>query len=75
MCGKEHRILELMCSNLIEKAAAALKIWSSNKIVREWLCTYDRQSWCDLIKDMAGAQLHEILICLIDVELEKRYSS
>ena len=82
MRDKEDRILELMRSNLTDKAAVLnellhyrLKTWWTNEIERDSLCTFDRQNWCDLMKGKADAQLHEILICLIDVELEKRYSS
>ena len=48
MRDKEHRIIELMRSNLTEKAVLnellhyRLKIWWTNEIKRDSLCTRDK---------------------------------
>ena len=67
MRDKEHRIIELMRSNLTERAAVLnellhyrLKIWWTNEIERDSLCTFDRQNWCDLMKGVGGTKLHEV---------------
>ena len=79
MRDKEHRTFELMRSNLTEKAAVLnellhyrLKIWWTNEIERDSLCSlHERQNWGGLMKGMDGTKLHEVLICLIDAEFEK----
>ena len=79
MRDKEHRIIELMRSNLTEKATVLnellhyrLKIWWTNVIERDSLCSlHERQNWCDLMKGVGGTKLHGVMIRLIDAEFEK----